>query len=152
MVHYTIFSVVKLDLFIRALLLDRILVMEKNTRTPCVHLINKIIHSLKKKHLESCVETSKTARERKRIWFTSLSSDPRWNTQLQYGIHTRRTTFNSWKQFSAEQPASYATIQQTLECHKHAAGPGLAIAETETSRIPPNVVPPDTPQGSDIIS
>ena len=28
-VHYTIFSVVKLDLFIRALLLDRILVLEK---------------------------------------------------------------------------------------------------------------------------
>ena len=28
-VHYTIFSVVKLDLFIRALLLDRILALEK---------------------------------------------------------------------------------------------------------------------------
>ena len=39
-VHYTIFSVVKLDLFIRALLLDRILALEKNTRTPRVHLVN----------------------------------------------------------------------------------------------------------------
>ena len=38
-VHYTIFSVVKSDLFIRALLLDRILVTEKNTRTPHVHLV-----------------------------------------------------------------------------------------------------------------
>ena len=38
-VHYTIFSVVKLDLFIRALLLDRILALEKTTRTPCVHLV-----------------------------------------------------------------------------------------------------------------
>ena len=38
-VHYTIFSVVKSDLFIRALLLDRILVTEKNTRTPRVHLV-----------------------------------------------------------------------------------------------------------------
>ena len=38
-VHYTIFSVVKLDLFIRALLLDRILALEKNyayaSRTSC---------------------------------------------------------------------------------------------------------------------
>ena len=38
-VHYTIFSVVKLDLFIRALLLDRILPLEKNyayaSRTSC---------------------------------------------------------------------------------------------------------------------
>ena len=38
-VHYTIFSVVKSDLFIRALLLDRILVTEKTTRTPRVHLV-----------------------------------------------------------------------------------------------------------------
>ena len=39
-VHYTIFSVVKLDLFIRALLLDRILALEKKTtRTPRVHLV-----------------------------------------------------------------------------------------------------------------
>ena len=38
-VHYTIFSVVKLDLFIRALLLDRILPLEKTTRTPRVHLV-----------------------------------------------------------------------------------------------------------------
>ena len=37
-VHYTIFSVVKLDLLIQALLLDRILALEKNTRTPRVHL------------------------------------------------------------------------------------------------------------------
>ena len=38
-VHYTIFSVIKLDLFIRALLLDRILALEKNyayvSRTSC---------------------------------------------------------------------------------------------------------------------
>ena len=38
-VHYTIFSVVKLDLFLRALLLDRILAQEKTTRTPRVHLV-----------------------------------------------------------------------------------------------------------------
>ena len=39
-VHYSIFSVVKLDLFIRALLLDRILALEKKTtRTPLVHLV-----------------------------------------------------------------------------------------------------------------
>ena len=35
-----IFSVVKSNLFIRALLLDRILVTEKTTRTPRVHLVN----------------------------------------------------------------------------------------------------------------
>ena len=38
-VHYTIFSVVKLDLFTRALLLYRILALEKTTRTPGVHII-----------------------------------------------------------------------------------------------------------------
>ena len=38
-VHYTIFSVVKSDLFIRALLLDRILVTEKTTRTSRVDLV-----------------------------------------------------------------------------------------------------------------
>ena len=38
-VHYTIFSVVRLDLFIRALLLNRVLALEKNTRTPRVHLV-----------------------------------------------------------------------------------------------------------------
>ena len=38
-VHYTSFSVIKLDLFIRALLLDRILALKKNTRTPLVHLV-----------------------------------------------------------------------------------------------------------------
>ena len=38
-VHYMIFSVVKLDLFILALLLDRILALEKNTRTPRLHLV-----------------------------------------------------------------------------------------------------------------
>ena len=38
-VHYTIFSVVKLNLFIRALLLDRILSLGKTTRTPRVHLV-----------------------------------------------------------------------------------------------------------------
>ena len=43
-VHYTIFSVIKLDLFIRALLLDRILTLEKTTRTPRVHLvINRLV-------------------------------------------------------------------------------------------------------------
>ena len=36
-VHYTIFSAVKLDSFIQALLLDRILALEKTTRTPRVH-------------------------------------------------------------------------------------------------------------------
>ena len=36
---YTIFSVAKLDLVIQALLLDYILAMGKNTRTPRVHLI-----------------------------------------------------------------------------------------------------------------
>ena len=40
-VHYTIFSVVKLDLFIRTLLLDRILALEKTTRTSRVHLVIK---------------------------------------------------------------------------------------------------------------
>ena len=39
-VHYTILSVVKLDLFIRALLLDRILALEKTTRTPRLHFVN----------------------------------------------------------------------------------------------------------------
>ena len=38
-VHYTIFSVVTLDLYIRALLLDRILTLEKTKRTPRVHLV-----------------------------------------------------------------------------------------------------------------
>ena len=37
-VHYTIFSVAKLDLFMRSLLLDGILAMEKAARTPLVHL------------------------------------------------------------------------------------------------------------------
>ena len=37
-VRYTIFLVVKLYLFIRALLLDRILALEKTTCTPHVHL------------------------------------------------------------------------------------------------------------------
>ena len=44
-VHYTIFSVVKLDLFIRALLLYRILALEKNTCTPRVHLVHNICTS-----------------------------------------------------------------------------------------------------------
>ena len=38
-VHYTTFSVAKLDLFMRTLLLDGILTMEKTTRTPRVHLV-----------------------------------------------------------------------------------------------------------------
>ena len=37
--RYTLFSVIQLDLFIQALLLDYILALEKNTRTPCVHLL-----------------------------------------------------------------------------------------------------------------
>ena len=40
MYNYTIFSVVKLDFFIRALLLDSILALEKTTRTPRVFLVN----------------------------------------------------------------------------------------------------------------
>ena len=36
---YTIFLVLKLDLVIQALLLDYILALAKNTRTPCVHLV-----------------------------------------------------------------------------------------------------------------
>ena len=39
-VHYVNFSVVKLDLFIRAPILDRILVLEKTTSTSRVHLVN----------------------------------------------------------------------------------------------------------------
>ena len=39
-VQYTIFSVVKLDLMIRALLLDRIHALESTTRTHRVHLVN----------------------------------------------------------------------------------------------------------------
>ena len=38
-VPYTIFSVVKLDLCIRELLLDHILALKKTTRTPRVHLV-----------------------------------------------------------------------------------------------------------------
>ena len=38
-VHYTIFSVVKLDLFIPALLLDHILALKKHTHTPRVYLV-----------------------------------------------------------------------------------------------------------------
>ena len=41
-VHYTIFSGEELDVFIRALLLDRILALEKTTRTPSVHLVNNV--------------------------------------------------------------------------------------------------------------
>ena len=44
-VHYTFSSVAKLDLFVRALLLDRILALEKTTRTPRVHLVNNEITS-----------------------------------------------------------------------------------------------------------
>ena len=44
-VHCTTFSVVESDLFMRALLLDRILVIEKNTRTRDVrvHLVKEIL-------------------------------------------------------------------------------------------------------------
>ena len=51
-VHYTIFSVVKLDLFIRGLLLDRILALEKTTRTSCYLLwINLRLGILPSSHL-----------------------------------------------------------------------------------------------------
>ena len=40
-IHYTIFSVAKLDLIIRALLPDRILALVKNTRTPRIHFVNQ---------------------------------------------------------------------------------------------------------------
>ena len=44
-VHYTIYSVVKLDLCIRALLLDRIFALEKTTRTPRVYFfVNLLIN------------------------------------------------------------------------------------------------------------
>ena len=49
-VHYTIFSMVKLDLFIRALLLDRILAPEKTTRTPRVHLVDDLFLKSQKNH------------------------------------------------------------------------------------------------------
>ena len=39
-VHYTIFPIVKLDLFIRALTRGHILALEKTMRTPRVHLVN----------------------------------------------------------------------------------------------------------------
>ena len=61
-IHYTIFSVVKLDLFIRALLLDCILALEKNTRTPHVHLVNckmtfcKIINGLESVETEDILK------------------------------------------------------------------------------------------------
>ena len=38
--HYTIFPVVKLDLFIRALTWGHILALGKTMRTPRVHLVN----------------------------------------------------------------------------------------------------------------
>ena len=44
-VHYTIFSVVKLNLFIRALLLDRIVVLEKTTRTPRTLLVLILVYT-----------------------------------------------------------------------------------------------------------
>ena len=47
-VHYTIFSVIKLDLFIRALLLDRILALEQTKCTPCVLLVDYITKCQKK--------------------------------------------------------------------------------------------------------
>ena len=45
------FSVLKSNLFIRALLLDRILVTGKTTRTPRVHLVNS--------HDENCYPVNK---------------------------------------------------------------------------------------------
>ena len=49
-VHYMIFSVVKLELFIRALLLDRILALDKTTRTPLVHIV-LITDDITNKHI-----------------------------------------------------------------------------------------------------
>ena len=46
--HYTIFSVVKLDLYIRALLQHHILALKKTTRTPHVHLIFYIVDTVNK--------------------------------------------------------------------------------------------------------
>ena len=42
------FSVVKLDLCIRALLLDHILALKKNTRTPRVHVVSNFFVTKKK--------------------------------------------------------------------------------------------------------
>ena len=44
-VHYTIFLVVKLDLFIRALLLDRILDLEKKLRVRLAYILFTIDHT-----------------------------------------------------------------------------------------------------------
>ena len=55
-VHYTICSVVKSDIFIRALLLDRNLVTEKTTRTPRVHLLY-VIHHVYVIHQKHCTYT-----------------------------------------------------------------------------------------------
>ena len=46
-VYYTFSSVVKLDLFIRALTRDHILALEKNTRTPRVHLVFSVFSKKK---------------------------------------------------------------------------------------------------------
>ena len=46
---------VKSDLFIRALLLDRILVTEKTTRTPRVHLVIIKVAELMHEHVNSCL-------------------------------------------------------------------------------------------------
>ena len=46
-VHYSIFSVVKLDLFIRALARDHTLALEKTTCTPRVHLVEMVVKFIK---------------------------------------------------------------------------------------------------------
>ena len=54
------------------------------------------------------------------IWLTGLSSGLRWNTRLQFGTYTRRTTFNSWKVFNVEQPilcaVNTADMRASLVC------------------------------------
>ena len=48
-VHYTIFSVVKLDFFIRALLLDCIFALEKKLRAPHMYILFNFIATLFRK-------------------------------------------------------------------------------------------------------
>ena len=63
-VHYTIFSVVKSDLFIRALLLDRILALEKTTRTPRVHLVRTRCCTIAKRPIDLKLSLSIQSRVR----------------------------------------------------------------------------------------
>ena len=74
-------------------------------------------------------------------WSTVLDPNPdsytKDNIQLLEAIQRRAARFLCNK-----------CVQQTRERYKYDTGPGLALAGTETSRIPPNIVPPDIPQGS----